>query len=93
VVIGFLILGWLIGMLDLKAAVAEQRGDPGRLILFFLPCIALIQPNGSLVEITGGPAAALVAAYAWKWVWDYWAARRANSRKSQGHTALLKSSA
>jgi hypothetical protein len=72
VVIGFLVLGWLIGALDRKAAVAEDRGDLGRVILFFLPCVALIQPNGSIVEITGGPAAALVAAYGWKWVWNQW---------------------
>jgi hypothetical protein len=92
VVVGFLILGWLIGTLDLKAAVAEDRGDLGRVILFFLPCVALIQPNGSIVEITGGPAAALVAACGWKWVWNRWAARQASSRKSHARTALLKPS-
>jgi hypothetical protein len=69
VVVGFCMLGWLIGTLDLKAAVAEGRGDLGRLILFFLPCVALIQPNGSLVELFSGSAAALVGAFAWKQVW------------------------
>ena len=93
VVVGFLILGWLIGTLDLKAAVAEERGDLSRLILLFLPCVALIQPSGSIVEITGGPAAALVAAYGWKWLWNRWAARRIRSGKSHPHTALFKSSA
>ena len=29
----------------------------------------MIQPNGSIVEITGGPAAALVAAYLWSRLW------------------------
>jgi hypothetical protein len=67
VVIGFLALGWLLGRLDRKAATAEGRGDVGRVFLFFLPAVALIQPNGSLVEITAGPAAALVAAYGWQW--------------------------
>ena len=65
VVIGFFVLGWLIGTLDLKAAVAEGRGDLGRVILFFLPCVALIQPNGSLVELFSGSAAALVGALVW----------------------------
>ena len=37
VVIGFFILGWCIGTLDLKAAVAEQRGDLSKTVLFFLP--------------------------------------------------------
>ena len=69
VVIGFFVLGWLIGMLDLKAAVAEARGDLGGMILFFLPCVALIQPNGSLVELFSGSAAALVGAFAWNLAW------------------------
>jgi hypothetical protein len=82
VVIGFFVLGWLIGTLDLKAAVAEARGDMGGTILFFRPCVALIQPNGSIVELTGGSAAALVAAYGWKWAWKQWVANRHNSRRT-----------
>jgi energy-coupling factor transporter transmembrane protein EcfT len=69
VVIGFLALGGLIGLLDLRAAVAEGRGDLGTVILFFLPCVALIQPNGSLVELFSGSAAALVGAVAWNLAW------------------------
>jgi hypothetical protein len=69
VVFGFLLLGWLIGTLDLKAAIAESRGDAGKTILGFLPAVALIQPNGSMVELAGGAAAALVAAYGWDWAW------------------------
>jgi hypothetical protein len=69
VVMGFLLLGWLIGTLDLKAAIAESRGDFGKTILCFLPAAALIQPNGSMVELAGGAAAALVAAYGWDWAW------------------------
>lgn len=72
VVVGFLILGWLLGTLDRKAALAEADGDFGRLFLFFLPAVAMIQPNGSLVELVGGSAAALVAAYGWKWAWVLW---------------------
>lgn len=71
VVLGFLILGWLIRRLDRKAALAVSNADPGRAILFFLPAVALIQPNGSIVEIAGGPVAALVAAYGWKWAWAH----------------------
>jgi len=73
VVIGFFVLGWLIGTLDLKAAVAEGRGDLGGVILFFLPCVALIQPNGSLVELFSGSAAALVGALVWNQVWKRFA--------------------
>ncbi|MGB8061708.1 MAG: hypothetical protein WCF26_07425 [Candidatus Sulfotelmatobacter sp.] len=69
VVVGFLILGWLIGTLDLRAAMAERRGEFGKVILFFLPCASLIQPNGSLVELFSGSAAALVGALVWYWAW------------------------
>ena len=69
VVVGFFLLGWLIGTLDLRAAVAEGRGDLGGMILFFLPGVALIQPNGSLVELFSGSAAALVGAFAWSLLW------------------------
>ena len=72
-VAGFLVLGWLLGWLDRKAAVAEASGDLGQVFLFFLPAAALIQPNGSMVELVGGSAIALVAAHGWKWAWKQWA--------------------
>src|ERR1700730_10969249 len=72
-VAGFLLLGWCLGTLDRKAAAAEIRGDLGQVILFFLPGVALIEPIGSMVELTGGAAAALIAAYGWKWAWRQWA--------------------
>ena len=81
VVIGFFVLGWLIGTLDLKAAVAEGRGDLGRVILFFLPGVALIGPNGSLVELFSGSAAALVAAFGWKLAWKRLAKKRSTIPK------------
>jgi hypothetical protein len=73
VVGGFLLLGWLIGMLDRKAAAAGRRGELGKVILFFLPAVALIQPNGSMIEMASGAAAAVIAAYGWKWAWSHWA--------------------
>ena len=73
---GFLILGWMLGKLDHAAAVAEQLGDYPALFKYFLPAVALIQPNGSIIELTSGAAAAWVGAYAWGWVWTHWKARR-----------------
>jgi biotin transporter BioY len=71
-IIGFLVLGWLIGRLDHRAALAETRRDYGTTMLFFLPGVALIQPIGSMVELSGSAAAAWLAACFWKWAWMYW---------------------
>jgi hypothetical protein len=72
---GFLLLGWLIGVLDRKAAAAERREEPERAILFFLPGVALIDPQGSMIEMASGAAAAAIAAHGWKWAWSRWARR------------------
>jgi hypothetical protein len=69
---GFLLLGWLLGRLDFLAASAERRGDFEATIGIFLPAVALIQPGGSVVEMMGGAAAALAAAFVWKRVWRMW---------------------
>jgi hypothetical protein len=71
-ILGFLGLGWLLGRFDHRAALAEARRDYGTAMLFFLPGVALIQPIGSMVELTGSAAAAWLAAYFWKWVWTHW---------------------
>lgn len=72
VVIGFLLLGFIIGWLDYKAALADARGDIPKLILFFLVGLAFIQPNGAITEITGGAAAAVVASFVWTFLWRLW---------------------
>lgn len=68
-VLGFLLLGLLLGWLDYHAALAEREGELGRTIIFFLPAAAIIHPNGSLVELTSGGAAAAIAAFGWYWLW------------------------
>lgn len=74
---GMFVLGWLIGKLDRKAALAETRGQLDRTILFYLPGVALIQTIGSMVELASGAVAALVAAYGWKWAWGEFMRNRA----------------
>lgn len=76
-VAGFVLLGWLLGLLDRKAAIAEGSGELGQVFVFFLPAVALIQPNGSIVELVGGSVAALGGAYGWKWAWKQWMESRA----------------
>jgi hypothetical protein len=72
VIFGFLALGGLIGWIDARAAAAENEGNLQRTILYFLPGVALLQPIGSMVELSGSAAAALVAAFGWRWAWRRW---------------------
>lgn len=87
VIFGFLGLGWLIGFLDARAASAERYGDLGRTILYFLPGVALLQPIGSMVELSGSAAAALVAALVWRWAWRQWGERPTvrDQRRTSAH--------
>ncbi|HEY1427396.1 MAG TPA: hypothetical protein VGF50_12040 [Caulobacteraceae bacterium] len=79
-VIGFLALGWMIGTLDLRAAAAERRGDFKTAIICFLPTVAMINPGGSIVEITSGASAAFVGSYVWRWGWSLWQVREAQAQ-------------
>lgn len=72
---GFLGLGWLLGRFDHRAALAEGRRDYATTLLFFLPGIALIQPLGSMVELSGSMAAAALSALLWNWAWRRWSNR------------------
>ena len=64
--------GWLLGTLDRRATEKDATGELGSTFIFFLPAVALIQPNGSMVEMIGGATAALIAAYGWRWAWERW---------------------
>lgn len=70
VVIGFIILGALFGWLDRMAAYKLRTDPEGGVFLYFLPGVALIQPIGSIVELSGGAGAALGAAFIWKFLWS-----------------------
>jgi hypothetical protein len=60
---GFLLFGLLIGRMDLSAARYLEEGDQRRFLLWFLICLALLNPGGNLLEIVVGGAASAVAAY------------------------------
>lgn len=75
---GFLALGALIAFLDLRCFQYLDRGQAGKSLLYLLPGLALIQPNGSLVELAGGGMAALIAAIFWRAVWVRYQARSPN---------------
>jgi hypothetical protein len=69
-VIGFIVLGMLFGWLDRRAAFAIKVGNLGLSLVFFMPAITMIHPNGSLVEMTSGSTAAFVAALGWRKLWE-----------------------
>jgi hypothetical protein len=72
IVIGMTLFGVVIGRLDRRAAEFEIKGELGKAVLYFLPCVAIIQPNGSMVEILSGGGAAIVAGMGWGWAWQRW---------------------
>jgi hypothetical protein len=66
---GFLLLGGLLGWLDRRAALAIRAGNFPASLLFFTPAAAMVNPGGSLVELTGGGASAFIAALGWRKLW------------------------
>jgi hypothetical protein len=76
-ILGFLGLGWLLGTLDLKAAIAERQGRFATAMLWFLPAIPFVGGGGSsLTETIGASGAALGAAFAWRWLWRMYVSRQ-----------------
>jgi hypothetical protein len=75
VIVGFGVLGWAMGKLDRNAAIALRHGAFGSAMLFYLPAVAMIQPNGSLVEVCGGAGAAVIAGLGWRAAWNQWSGR------------------
>lgn len=69
-IIGFLLLGALLGWIDRRSAQARRDGNAGFLISAFLVGVVLIQPIGSLVELGGGVVAALIASVLWRSAWN-----------------------
>ncbi len=76
----FVLLGLLIGWLDRRAAELLESRDPSRALIYFLPCVALIQPNGSVVELVGGAFAAALAAFGLRMAWLLLTQNRQGSR-------------
>lgn len=68
-IIGFIGFGWVLGWLDRSAATAYLDRDYGKLIIYFLPALAIIRPGESMVEMTGGAISALVAGKGFSMLW------------------------
>jgi len=62
VIIGFLVLGTAVALVDLGAYQRLVAGDWQGCAVWYLPGISLLQAGGSLVEVTSSAAAAIVTA-------------------------------
>ena len=60
VFIGFLVMGTIIRIIDITAGYKLFCGNWLGFVSWFLPGLALLQPGGSLVEITASTAASVV---------------------------------
>jgi hypothetical protein len=60
---GFLLYGWLIGMIDLKVIWALRTGNQPGFVFWFLIGLVLLQPGGNLLEIVVSAASSAITAY------------------------------
>jgi hypothetical protein len=81
VLLFFTLFGYGLAWLDFTAFMAERAGNICLLLSAFLPAIALIQPNGSFVELTAGAVSAWLAGRCLFWVWQ-WRQRRVQRQRA-----------
>jgi hypothetical protein len=60
---GFVLYGWLLGRMDLRAIECLYRGDQRRFLFWFLISLALLLPGGNLLEVSTTALASAVSAY------------------------------
>ncbi|MGI9534877.1 MAG: hypothetical protein ACR2NW_07990 [Thermodesulfobacteriota bacterium] len=60
VIIGFIIIGLIISILDFISGIYLNRGDWRSFTFYFIPGIALLNIGGSFVEITAAAASGIV---------------------------------
>jgi hypothetical protein len=60
VVLGFLVIGTIITIVDWSAYQHLKQGDWERFLFWYLPGLSLLQVGGSLVEVTASAASAAV---------------------------------
>lgn len=62
-VLGFLFMGVLVSILDSMAAERLALNDLHGFVLWYLPCLSLLQVGGSMVEITVSAVASVFVAF------------------------------
>ena len=63
VVVGFVLLGILVGLIDFAAGRRLWTGNMRGFLMWFLPGLSFLQVGGSMVELTSSAAAAVLAAW------------------------------
>jgi hypothetical protein len=63
VLVGFVLLGCIVGFIDRRAGQHLFNGDVRGFAVWFLPGLSFLQVGGSIVELTSSVAAALVAVH------------------------------
>jgi hypothetical protein len=61
---GFLLYGWMIGWMDLRIIECLEQNDQRGFLLWFMVCLALLQPGGNLLEVVVTAASSAVTATA-----------------------------
>src|SRR5581483_4816549 len=64
ILVGFLIIGTAVAIIDRRAREALDREDWKAFALWYMPGVAILQVGGAFVEVTGTAAASLVATLA-----------------------------
>jgi hypothetical protein len=59
---GFLLYGWLIGWMDLRIIERLTEGDQKGFLLWFMVCLALLQPGGNLLEVVTSAVGSAITA-------------------------------
>jgi hypothetical protein len=63
VLVGFVLLGCVVGFIDRRAGQHLLNGDIRGFAVWFLPGLSFLQVGGSIVELTSSVAAALIAVH------------------------------
>ena len=89
-VVGFLLFGFAYGWIDRNTAAALSRGEFGLALMWFLPGVAINAPLASIAEETGNMAAAVVAAYGWRYAWGAYYANTPTKRRGKQLAGITK---
>jgi hypothetical protein len=63
VIVGFLILGAIVTVLDLQASERLGSGDLHGFVMWYLPGLSFLQVGGSFIEVTSSAAASIFVAF------------------------------